>query len=148
MRCPFCKNQNTQVIDSRSSEEGTIIKRRRKCLNCGKRFSTAETMSLFVVKRSGKTEPFSKQKLTKGIIEAFKGRSYNAEDIDELVNQVINILREKNSYQVDSYDIGYATLKPLKKLDKIAYLKFASVYKGFSTIDDYSKALAELLKEK
>jgi transcriptional repressor NrdR len=145
MHCPFCKNTDTRVLDSRVAEEGGAIRRRRVCSACEKRFTTIEQMQLTVLKRSGATEPFTREKAIAGVRKACKGRPVSDDDLARLGQQVEDTLREAGSAEVAAHEVGLAVLEPLKALDKVAYLRFASVYKGFESVDDFAAEIAGLM---
>jgi transcriptional repressor NrdR len=145
MHCPFCKNTDTRVLDSRVAEEGGAIRRRRVCSACEKRFTTIEQMQLTVLKRSGATEPFTREKAIAGVRTACKGRPVSDDDLARLGQQVEDTLREAGSAEVAAHEVGLAVLEPLKALDKVAYLRFASVYKGFESVDDFAAEIAGLM---
>jgi len=145
MHCPFCKNTDTRVLDSRVAEEGGAIRRRRVCSACEKRFTTIEQMQLTVLKRSGATEPFTREKAVAGVRKACKGRPVSDDDLARLGQQVEDTLREAGSAEVAAHEVGLAVLEPLKALDKVAYLRFASVYKGFESVDDFAAEIAGLM---
>lgn len=145
MHCPFCKHSDTRVIDSRVADEGGAIRRRRSCPACEKRFTTVEQMQLTVVKRSGATEPFDRQKAVDGVRKACKGRPVSDDDLARLGQQVEDALREAGAAEVPAHDVGLAVLEPLKRLDGVAYLRFASVYKSFDTVDDFASEIAALM---
>lgn len=144
MHCPFCQHHDSRVIDSRSIDEGSAIRRRRECLSCHMRFTTIETAMLSVRKRSGIVEPFSRSKVAAGVRKACQGRPVTDDDIQVLVGQVEESLRETGKSQIDTQAIGRAILAPLKELDVVAYLRFASVYSGFQDLDDFQAAIDDL----
>lgn len=144
MRCPFCQHADSRVIDSRTAEEGNAIRRRRECVKCNHRFSTLETASLSVVKRSGVVEPFSREKVANGVLKACQGRPVTDDDLAMLAQNVEEMLRNTGKAQVDTQTVGRMILEPLKKLDVVAYLRFASVYNAFNSLDDFEKAIDEL----
>ncbi|MGK2348756.1 transcriptional regulator NrdR [Actinomyces sp. W5033] len=144
MHCPFCRNDGSRVVDSRTSEDGLSIRRRRECLQCGRRFTTTETASLSVRKRSGAIEPFSRAKVVVGVRRACQGRPVSDDDLALLAHKVEEAVRATGQAIVDSHEVGLAILGPLSELDEIAYLRFASVYSGFNTLEDFDKAIAEL----
>ena len=144
MYCPFCRNKDSRVVDSRLSEDGFSIRRRRQCPKCEKRFSTVETASLSVVKRSGAVEPFDRDKIASGVRKACQGRPVSEDNLALLSQSVEEDIRSLGQAQVDADEVGLAILKPLKKLDEIAYLRFASVYQNFETLDDFKTAIATL----
>lgn len=148
MHCPFCRHEDSRVVDSRSSEDGTYIKRRRLCPSCGKRFSTMETTSLTVVKRSGASEPFSRQKVLVGVRKACQGRPVSEDDLALLSQQVEESVRVQGLAEIDAHDVGLAILRPLRDLDEVAYLRFASVYQAFDDLGDFEAAIALLRAER
>lgn len=144
MHCPFCRHPDSRVIDSRTSDDGLSIRRRRQCPECGRRFSTTETASLTVIKRSGVVESFSRQKVVSGVRKACQGRPVTDQDLALLAQQVEESLRLTGQAQLDANDIGLAILPPLKDLDEVAYLRFASVYQAFESLGDFESAIAGL----
>lgn len=147
MHCPFCKHPDTRVVDSRSSDDGLAIRRRRECPECKRRFSTTESAALTVVKRSGATELFSRDKIIAGVGKACQGRPVTPDELAVLAQQVEEALRQQGSAQIDAHDIGLAILEPLRELDQIAYLRFASVYSNFDSLDDFEQAIEGLRRE-
>ena len=145
MHCPFCKHTDTRVLDSRTADEGGAIRRRRVCNECEKRFTTIEQMQLTVLKRSGATEPFHRDKAVAGVRKACKGRPVSDDDLARLGQQVEDTLREGGSPEVAAHEVGLAILEPLKCLDEVAYLRFASVYKAFDSVDDFATEIATLM---
>jgi transcriptional repressor NrdR len=141
MHCPFCRHADSRVIDSRTSEDGVSIRRRRECPECGKRFSTTETASLTVVKRSGVIEPFSRHKIVNGVRKACQGRPVSEADLALLAQTVEETVRTTGSSQIEANEIGLAILEPLRKLDEVAFMRFASVYQGWETLDDFEAAI-------
>ncbi|WEV63597.1 transcriptional regulator NrdR [Bifidobacterium sp. ESL0732] len=148
MHCPFCQNNDTKVVDTRISEDGHSIRRRRECPECGRRFTTVETTMLLVTKRSGNLEPFDRQKVIDGVRKACQGRPIDEDALKQLGQQVEEDLRSQGLAQVKSEDIGKAILKPLRELDEVAYLRFASVYQNFNGLADFQKAIDELKRDK
>lgn len=147
MVCPYCHSQETKVVDKRDNNESGVTRRRRECLSCRKRFTTyerIETISLNVLKRSGKIEEFDREKLKKGIMKAIKKRDLSETQIEELIDDIELKLLNRKTNTVKSTDIGQMVLTRLKKLDTIAYLLFASVYRDFNSIEDFEKAIDEL----
>lgn len=144
MFCPFCRHPDSRVVDSRTSDDGTAIRRRRQCPSCGRRFSTTETASLLVVKRSGVVEPFSRDKIVTGVRKACQGRPVTESDLAVLAQQVEETVRGAGLSQVEANDIGLAILAPLRELDEVAYMRFASVYRAFDSLDDFEVAIDEL----
>jgi transcriptional repressor NrdR len=144
MYCPFCRHPDSRVIDSRTSDDGVSIRRRRQCPECGRRFSTLETASLSVIKRSGVTEPFSREKIASGVKKACQGRPVTDQDLAQLAQRVEETIRQTGASQVDANEIGLAILEPLRELDEVAYLRFASVYQAFESLDDFEEAIEAL----
>jgi len=147
MHCPFCRHADSRVIDSRTADDGSVIRRRRQCPNCGKRFSTVEAFSLSVVKRSGVVEPFSRAKIIAGVRKACQGRPVSDDHLALLAQKVEEAIRESGQAEIVALDIGLAILAPLRDLDEIAYLRFASVYQAFDSLDAFDRAIAELRRE-
>lgn len=141
---PICRHSDSRVIDSRTSDDGSSIRRRRQCPECQKRFTTVETASLMVTKRSGATEPFSRDKVVAGVRKACQGRPVTDADLALLAQQVEEALRSTGAASIDAQEIGLAILEPLKELDQVAYMRFASVYQAWDTLDDFNKAIEEL----
>lgn len=148
MHCPFCHSTDTRVLDSRVAEDGAAIRRRRACTDCDKRFSTIEQMQLMVVKRSGTSEPFNRHKAVAGVAKACKGRPVNADDLARLGQQVEDSLREKGCAEIEAHEVGLTILGPLRELDEVAYLRFASVYRAFESADDFETEIAMLRAER
>src|SRR5690606_27799788 len=144
MYCPFCRHPDSRVVDSRTSDDGLSIRRRRQCPECGGRFSTTETATLVVVKRDGVLEQFSREKIVAGVRKARQGRPVTDADLAVLAQRVEETIRQTGSSQVEAYDIGLAILTPLRELDEVAYLRFASVYQAFDSLDDFEAAIAQL----
>ncbi|HWC35669.1 MAG TPA: transcriptional regulator NrdR [Mycobacteriales bacterium] len=136
MHCPFCRHPDSRVVDSREADDGAAIRRRRACPECGRRFTTVETASLQVVKRSGTTEPFSRQKVVDGVRKAFSGRPVDEDALARLAQQVEETVRALGA-EVPAHEIGLAILEPLRELDEVAYIRFASVYRNFTSLDDF-----------
>ena len=147
MTCPFCRNGDSRVMDSRSTEDGTAIRRRRQCPQCGRRFSTLETASLTVVKRSGASEPFSRTKVIAGVRKACQGRPVTEDQLALLAQRVEEQIRATGCAEIDADDVGVAILDPLRELDEVAYLRFASVYQSFESLEDFESAIAVLRAE-
>jgi transcriptional repressor NrdR len=147
MFCPFCRYPDSRVIDSRTSDDGIAIRRRRQCPECGRRFSTTETASLSVIKRSGIVEPFSREKIVSGVRKACQGRPVSDADLALLAQRVEESIRATGVSQVEANDIGLSILPPLRELDEVAYLRFASVYQGFDSLDDFETAISLLRVE-
>ncbi|MEV6135294.1 transcriptional regulator NrdR [Nocardia sp. NPDC051990] len=148
MHCPYCRHPDSRVVDSREAEEGAAIRRRRSCPQCGRRFTTVETAILSVVKRSGVTEPFSREKVIRGVRRACQGREVAEDALNLLAQQVEDAVRAKGSPEVPSHEVGLAILGPLRDLDEVAYLRFASVYRSFTSADDFEREIADLRKHR
>lgn len=144
MRCPFCKHDDTKVVDSRVADEGQAIRRRRSCAACGRRFTTVESAVLAVVKRNGVTEPFSREKVMRGVRRACQGRDVAEDDLALLAQQVEEAVRAAGTAEVPSNEVGLAILGPLRDLDEVAYLRFASVYRSFESLADFQREIDEL----
>ena len=135
-------------MDSRTADDGTAIRRRRQCPECNRRFTTVETTSLSVVKRSGVTEPFSRSKVLVGVRKACQGRPVTDDDLARLAQKVEEVIRAQGNAEVDAHEVGLAVLGPLRELDEIAYLRFASVYQAFESLEDFESAIALLRAER
>ena len=144
MRCPYCRHPDSRVVDSREAEDGQLIRRRRSCPECGKRFTTVEEAVLAVVKRSGVTEPFSRAKIIAGVRKACQGRPVDDDAVALLAQRVEETVRAKGAAEVPSHDVGLAILGPLRDLDEVAYLRFASVYRSFESLADFEQEIAAL----
>ena len=144
MHCPFCRNSDSRVIDSRTADDGTAIRRRRQCPACGRRFTTVESASLAVVKRSGVTEPFSRQKVLVGVRKACQGRPVGDDELALLAQRVEESVRAQGLAEIEAHEIGLAVLEPLRELDEVAYLRFASVYRAFDSLEDFEAAITLL----
>src|SRR5690242_3358279 len=144
MHCPFCRHPDSRVVDSRETDEGQAIRRRRSCPECGRRFTTVETAVLAVVKRSGVTEPFSREKVMRGVRRACQGRQVDDDALSLLAQQVEDTVRAAGSPEVPSNEVGLAILGPLRELDEVAYLRFASVYRSFESADDFEREIQAL----
>ena len=144
MHCPFCRNTDTRVLDSRVAEDGKSIRRRRQCPACERRFTTLEQMQLVVVKRSGVVEPFSREKVVTGVAKACKGRPVSEVDLARLGQQVEEKLRASGVSEIPADEVGLAILGPLSELDAVAYLRFASVYKHYDSVDDFAAEIEKL----
>ncbi len=144
MHCPFCREPDSRVVDSRATDDGSAIRRRRQCATCGRRFTTVETPSLNIVKRSGASEPFSRTKVIAGVRKACQGRPVSDDDLAVLAQRVEDTIRQSGSAEIPSGEVGLAILGPLRDLDEVAYLRFASVYRDFSSLSDFEKEIATL----
>ena len=146
MKCPFCGSDQTQVLESRAVEDASAIRRRRRCSKCSKRFTTYEKVrgaALWVIKKDGRREPFEKEKVRGGILRAIEKRPISLGEVNEIVSQVEREMLRKEKEEVDSREIGNAVLKRLKKIDKVAWLRFASVYSEFENLKDFKKAVSK-----
>ena len=144
MYCPYCRHSDSRVIDSRTSDDGAAIRRRRACPECGRRFTTQETVILTVAKRSGVTEPFNRDKIVRGVRRACQGRPVTEDLLALLAQQVEEVIRSRGSGEIPSHEVGLAILGPLRDLDEVAYLRFASVYRGFESLSDFEQEIAAL----
>lgn len=144
MRCPFCRYDDSRVIDSRDTDDGRAIRRRRSCQRCERRFTTVETAILSVVKRSGASEPFSRSKVIDGVRRACQGRPVDDDALALLAEEVEDSLRATGCAEVASQQVGLAILGPLRELDEVAYLRFASVYRSFSSAEDFLEEIVQL----
>ena len=144
MYCPFCRHPDSRVIDSRTADDGAAIRRRRSCPECGRRFTTQETVILMVAKRSGVTEPFTRDKIIHGVQRACQGRPVSEDKLAILAQQVEETIRARGLAEVPSHEVGLAILGPLRELDEVAYLRFASVYRGFESLADFEDEITAL----
>lgn len=147
MRCPFCQTSDSRVVDSREADAGAAIRRRRSCGACGRRFTTLEEATLLVVKRSGATEPFGREKVVSGVRKACQGRPVEEDALALLAQRVEETVRAAGRAEVSSDDVGRAILGPLRELDEVAYLRFASVYRAFDSLDDFEQEIAALRRD-
>lgn len=141
MHCPYCRHTDSRVLDSRVFDDGTAVRRRRQCPKCERRFTTAEQMQLMVEKRSGVAEPFNREKAISGVRKACKGRPVAEDQLARLGQSVETTLRASGQCDIPADEVGLAILKPLRELDQVAYLRFASVYRHFQSAEDF---LAEI----
>ena len=148
MHCPYCRSTDTRVLDSRVADDGGSIRRRRTCSECERRFTTLEQMQLMVLKRSSATEPFTREKAVSGVRKACKGRPVSEDDLARLGQTVEDNLRSQGYAEVPAHEIGLAILGPLRELDEVAYLRFASVYRAFESADDFEDEIALLRAER
>jgi transcriptional repressor NrdR len=144
MRCPFCRHLESRVVDSREMDDGAAIRRRRSCQSCGRRFTTVESAILQVVKRNGVTEPFSRGKVVAGVRKACQGRPVGEDDLALLAHRVEEEIRADGRAEVASDAVGRAILGPLRTLDEVAYLRFASVYRAFTSLADFESEIEQL----
>ncbi|MBD5830009.1 NrdR family transcriptional regulator [Janibacter melonis] len=147
MHCPFCRHTDSRVIDSRTADDGSSIRRRRQCPECNRRFTTLESASLSVTKRSGAAEPFSRAKVLVGVRKACQGRPVTEDQLALLAQRVEEAVRAQGSAEIDAHEIGMAILGPLRELDEVAYLRFASVYQAFDSLEDFEAAITLLRAE-
>jgi len=147
VHCPYCRHTDTRVLDSRVAEDGSSIRRRRACSGCEKRFTTVELMQLIVRKRSGVTEPFNREKAIAGARKACKGRPVTDDQLSSLGQSVEHALRCSGAAELSSHEVGLAILGPLRELDEVAYLRFASVYRNFESADDFITEIAAMHAE-
>jgi len=148
--CPFCASDATKVVDKREGESGKVTRRRRECTKCTRRFTTferVETLDLLVVKKDGRREIFDRVKLRSGVIKSCEKRPISAESIEKVVDETEASLRKKGINEISSREIGEMVAKRLKSLDKVAYIRFASVYREFADISDFEKELSKLSKK-
>ncbi len=151
MKCPFCNHPESKVIDSRESKKGLSIRRRRECLACKKRFTTYEKIEeipYMVVKKDGSRQPFDGQKLLRGLLKACEKRPIPVRKLEEIVEEIENKVQEKPDKEIKAAEIGLYVMDKLKELDKVAYVRFASVYREFKDVIEFKKELESLLKEK
>ncbi len=144
MHCPFCRYSDSRVVDSRLADDGAAIRRRRSCPQCGRRFTTVETASLSVVKRSGACEPFSRQKVIDGVRKACSGRPVTDDQLAVLAQAVEDSVRSTGCAEIAAHEVGLAILGPLRELDEVAYMRFASVYRSFASLADFEAEIAAL----
>lgn len=150
MKCPYCGHADSNVIDSRVGDDQTAVRRRRVCTACDKRFTTYERIEgidLKVIKKSGEKEDFSRDKLRRGIIKATWKRPVSMAEIDALIDEVERRLRQKQSSEVKSWEIGNMVINRLREMDKLSYLLFASVYRDFNSLEDFKNELDKLLED-
>lgn len=149
MRCPFCRNPDTKVTDSRDTDDGASIRRRRECLACGKRFTTYETVEkapLRVIKKNGTREMFDRNKIRNGLIRACEKRNISSAQIENIINIVERKARNSLKQEISSEDIGNMVMEELRHLDQVAYVRFASVYREFKDLSSFMSELEELMK--
>lgn len=144
MHCPFCRHGDSRVVDSREAPDGASIRRRRACPSCQRRFTTVESAALAVTKRSGAVEPFDRDKIVSGVRKACRGRPVDDDALALLAQRVEESIRSSGCAEVDSADVGRAILGPLRLLDEVAYLRFASVYRNFESLDDFEAEIGAL----
>lgn len=150
MRCPFCGQQDGRVVDSRTSKEGDSIRRRRECLNCSKRFTTyerIEEVAQMVIKKDGRREPFDRWKMKSGILKAIQKRPISMDQVDAMVDDIERALFGGSDHEVPAQDIGEAIMDRLKRLDEVAYVRFASVYRQFKDLNEFMSELKTMLTQ-
>ena len=150
MRCPYCNKEENKVMDKRETEDGKVTRRRRECLKCKKRFTTYERIEEFglvVVKKDGTREQYDRQKLRSGILKSCEKLPIPTEKIDKLVDEIEAELKSKETTEIKSKEIGNLAIKRLKKLDKVAYIRFASVYQEFADLKEFEEELHKLLRK-
>ncbi len=150
MKCMYCDNIESKVVDSRPVDDGAAIRRRRECLNCGKRFTTyekVESLPVFVIKKDGKRESFDIEKIKKGILTACEKREVSYDSIEDLINRIEREIYNTPKNEVTSHEIGEIVMSGLKDLDEVAYVRFASVYRQFKDINTFKEELNKLLTE-
>ena len=151
MRCPFCGFLESKVIDSRESKKGISIRRRRECLSCKRRFTTYEKIEeipYMVVKKDGTRQPFDSQKLLRGMMKACEKRPIQISQLEEIVEEIESLLQERPDKEIGVAEIGQLVMDRLRELDKVAYVRFASVYREFKDVDEFRQELENLVKEK
>ena len=152
MKCPFCGYKEDKVVDSRATAEESAVRRRRECLKCGKRFTTyeyVEEVSLMVIKKDGRREPFDRKKLLSGIMKACEKRPVSIEKMEDIATSIERTIQRKSDREVNSQDIGELVMEKLRLLDDVAYVRFASVYRQFKDVSQFMKELRVMLdKEK
>ena len=149
MKCPYCGNLGDKVVDSRESKEGEVIRRRRECLECGRRFTSYERIDeipYMVVKKDGRRERFERQKLVGGLLKACEKRPVRVAALEAIADKVESTLQEKPEREISTDDIGGYVMQELKRLDKVAFVRFASVYRNFRDIDEFKNELNDLLR--
>jgi transcriptional repressor NrdR len=151
MKCPYCAHLGDKVVDSRESREGEVIRRRRECLGCGKRFTSYERIDeipYMVVKKDGTRERFERQKLVAGLLKACEKRPVSVSSLEAIADRVESTLQERAEKEIGTHEIGTFVMQDLKKLDKVAYVRFASVYRHFRDIGEFMTELKDLLNAK
>ena len=149
MKCAYCESRNTKVIDKREPQDASVTRRRRECLRCKKRFTTyerIEDVSITIVKKDDRREPFSREKLKTGLVKACEKRPISIEQIDQIVDEIEAELRQMDDQEIKSKVIGELVMKKLKKLDKIAYIRFAAVYREIEDLESFQKEIKKLVR--
>lgn len=150
MRCPFCKNEITKVVDSRESKDGLSVRRRRRCIKCNKRFTTYENIletPLMVIKKDGKREKFDRNKIMTGLLKAVHKRPIPINEIESMIDEIENMVQENPNREISTEEIGTYIMNRLKALDKVAYVRFASVYRQFKDLTEFIDEVQNLLRE-
>ena len=150
MHCPFCNAVDTKVIDSRLVAEGNQVRRRRECLTCNERFTTYESAELVmprIIKHNGEREPFDEEKLHSGLLKALEKRPVSIEKVDEAISRIKNKLRSTGEREIQSRAVGEEVMNELRDLDEVAYVRFASVYKSFKSLDEFTREINELTRD-
>ena len=150
MKCPFCNYNEDRVIDSRSNTEGSSVRRRRECLNCGKRFTTyeyIEKIPLMVIKKDGRREPFNREKILSGLLRACQKRPISMESVERMVDEVEKEIQKKFDQEVETKFIGSLVIERLSQLDDVAYVRFASVYRQFKDVNEFMRELQDMLSK-
>ena len=151
LKCPFCGNSETKVLDSRNTDSGSAIRRRRECLSCQERFTTyerREEIPIAITKKGGTREPFDRTKILNGLLRATVKRKVSLQKLEELVSDIEYDLRDQSRYEIPSSEIGEMILDRLIKIDKVAYVRFASVYKEFKDLQEFTQELSKLKKKR
>jgi transcriptional repressor NrdR len=149
LRCPYCQENHDRVIDSRTAKEGDVIRRRRECESCNRRFTTyerVEEIMPLLVKKDGSREPYDRQKIVSGLQKACEKRPISAQTIQELADRIEHEIQEKGTREVETREVGEAVMRELRNLDGVAYVRFASVYRDFRDLDEFMTTLRDLLK--
>jgi len=150
MKCPFCSFNEDKVIDSRSNAEGSSVRRRRECLNCAKRFTTyeyIEKIPLMVIKKDSRREPFSREKILSGVLKACQKRPVSMEHLEKMVEEVEKEIQKKFDQEVEARFVGNLVMEKLAKIDDVAYVRFASVYRQFKDVNEFMKELQDVLSK-
>jgi transcriptional repressor NrdR len=151
MHCPVCRSKETKVVDSRTAREGMVVRRRRECVKCAYRFSTNEEMELLdivIVKQDGRRESYDREKLKRGIMRSLTKRSFTQESFDRLVNAIERDIQKKRKREITSRALGDIVMKRLMRFDKVAYIRFASIYRAFEDVDTFQKEIRSIEKRK
>ncbi len=151
MKCVFCDHGESKVVDSRPVEDGSSIRRRRECLQCGKRFTTyekVESLPIFVIKKDGKRESFDIEKIKRGVVKAVEKRETTYADIEQMINEIEREIYNTPRHEITSHEIGEIVMRGLKELDEVSYVRFASVYRQFKDINTFKEELNKLLTDK